>query len=336
MSTLKFKLTLASKRAENSMGYRDNLFLIGSCFSENMGAKLNTHLFKVFENPHGVLFNPISVAQSLSDCIQNKQYTEADLFQLNEVWNSWNHHSRFSGISVEDALDKINNSITKAHAFLKTADHIVITLGSAWVYQLNSQSPFAAGQVVANNHKAPASWFNKSLMKPDALVLLLNKMVKELLQFNAHLQIIFTISPVRHLREGLVENNRSKAVLIQAVHEIVDSTASVAYFPSYEYVIDDLRDYRFYAEDLVHPNYAASNYVWEKWVETYMNEETQNIMKQVAELQLAMQHKPFFAGSTQHKEFLQNCIAKSERLLSLYPYLPLTDQVQFFKQEIAK
>ncbi len=336
MSALKFKLTLASKRAENSIGYRDNLFLIGSCFSENMGAKLNTHLFKVFENPHGVLFNPISVANSLSDCIQNKQYTEVDIFELNEVWNSWQHHSRYSGISSKDALDKINNSIAKAHAFLKTADHIVITLGSAWVYQLNSQSPFATGQVVANNHKAPAAWFDKALMKPDALVLLLNKMVKDLLQFNAHLQIIFTISPVRHLREDLVENNRSKAVLIQAVHEIVDSTENVAYFPSYEYVIDDLRDYRFYAEDLVHPNYAASNYVWEKWVETYMNEETQGIMKQVAELQLAVQHKPFFAGSTQHKEFLQNCIAKSERLLSLYPYLSLNDQVQFFKQEIAK
>ena len=336
MTALKFKLTLASKRSENSIGYRDSLFLIGSCFSENMGAKLNTHLFKVFENPHGILFNPISVAQSLSDCIHNKQYTEADLFQLNEVWNSWQHHSRFSGISSKEALDKINNSIAKAHTFLKTADHIVITLGSAWVYQLNSQSPHAAGLVVANNHKAPATWFDKALMKPDALVLLLNKMVKDLLQFNPHLQIIFTISPVRHLREGLVENNRSKAVLIQAVHEIVDSTENVAYFPSYEYVIDDLRDYRFYAEDLVHPNYAASNYVWEKWVETYMNEETQGIMKQVAELQLAVQHKPFFAGSTQHKEFLQNCIVKSERLLSLYPYLPLNDQVQFFKQEIAK
>lgn len=336
MTALKFKLTLASKRAENSIGYRDSLFLIGSCFSENMGAKLNTHLFKVFENPHGILFNPISVAQSLSDCIHNKQYTEADLFQLNEVWNSWQHHSRFSDLSSKEALDKINNSIAKAHTFLKTADHIVITLGSAWVYQLNSQSPHAAGLVVANNHKAPATWFDKALMKPEALVLLLNKMVKDLLQFNPHLQIIFTISPVRHLREGLVENNRSKAVLIQAVHEIVDSTENVAYFPSYEYVIDDLRDYRFYAEDLVHPNYAASNYVWEKWVETYMNEETQGIMKQVAELQLAVQHKPFFAGSTQHKEFLQNCITKSERLLSLYPYLPLNDQVQFFKQEIAK
>ena len=336
MSTLKFKLTLPSKRSEHSIGYRDHLFLIGSCFSENMGAKLNTHLFKVLENPHGILFNPISVAQSLSDCISKKQYTKADLFELNEVWNSWQHHTRFSGITANEAVEKINESISKGHTFLKTADHIVITLGSAWVYKLNSQSPHTAGQVVANNHKAPATWFDKELMKPGALIILLKKMVEELLQFNPHLQIIFTISPVRHLREGLVENNRSKAVLIQAVHEIVDSAENTAYFPSYEYVIDDLRDYRFYAEDLVHPNYAASNYVWEKWVETYMNEETQNIMKQVAELQLAMQHKPFFAGSSQHRAFLENCIVKTERLLSLYPYLSLHDQVQFFKQEIAK
>ena len=336
MSTLKFKLTLPAKRSENPISYRDGLFLIGSCFSENIGAKLNTHLFKVFENPHGILFNPISVARSLTDCIENKVYTEADLFQLNEVWNSWHHHTRFSGITKKEAVDKINNSITKAHAFLKTANHIFITLGSAWVYELNSQSSHAIGQVVANNHKAPANWFDKKLMKPDELVLLLKHMAQALHQFNPHLQIIFTISPVRHLREGLVENNRSKAVLIQGVHEIVETTENIAYFPSYEYVIDDLRDYRFYAEDLVHPNYAASNYVWEKLVETYFNEQTQDIMKQVAELQLAMQHKPFFAGSTQHKEFLQNCIVKTERLLSLYPYLALTEQVQFFKHEFAK
>lgn len=336
MSTLKFKLTLPAKRSENPISYRDGLFLIGSCFSENIGAKLNTHLFKVFENPHGILFNPISVARSLTDCIENKVYTEADLFQLNEVWNSWHHHTRFSGITKKEAVDKINNTIAKAHAFLKTANHIVITLGSAWVYELNSQSSHAIGQVVANNHKAPANWFDKKLMKPDELVLLLKHMAQALHQFNPHLQIIFTISPVRHLREGLVENNRSKAVLIQGVHEIVETTENIAYFPSYEYVIDDLRDYRFYAEDLVHPNYAASNYVWEKLVETYFNEQTQDIMKQVAELQLAMQHKPFFAGSTQHKEFLQNCIVKTERLLSLYPYLALTEQVQFFKHEFAK
>jgi len=310
--------------------------LVGSCFSENIGAKLSSHLFQVFENSHGILFNPISVTNALFDCIANKKYNKQDLFQANELWNSWNHHSRFSAVHAQDSLDKINNSITKAHQFLKTADHLVITLGSAWLYQLNNQSPHIVGQVVANNHKVPSNWFDKRLMQPNKLIDLLNQLIQTLLNFNPHLHIVFTISPVRHLREGLVENNRSKAVLIHAVHELVETNKQIEYFPSYEYVIDDLRDYRFYAEDLVHPNYAASNYVWEKLVESYMNEETQNIMKQVAELQLAMQHKPFFAGSSQHQEFLQQCFAKTERLLSLHPYLALTEQVHFFKQEIGK
>jgi hypothetical protein len=331
-----FKIEFPIKVPDSLLSFDSSFFFAGSCFAENMASKMQDLMLNQEFLYHGILFNPISVAQSLSDCISKKQYTKADLFELNEVWNSWQHHTRFSGITANEAVEKINESISKGHTFLKTADHIVITLGSAWVYKLNSQSPHTAGQVVANNHIAPATWFDKELMKPGALIILLKKMVEELLQFNPHLQIIFTISPVRHLREGLVENNRSKAVLIQAVHEIVETSKQTAYFPSYEYVIDDLRDYRFYSEDLVHPNYAASNYVWEKWVETYMNEETQNIMKQVAELQLAMQHKPFFAGSSQHRAFLENCIVKTERLLSLYPYLSLHDQVQFFKQEIAK
>lgn len=336
MSQLKFKLTLPSKRSAFPIGYRDKTLLIGSCFSENIGSKLNTHLFNVLENPHGILFNPISVAQSLMDCINNKIYQEADLFSLNEVWNSWHHHSRFSGLTIKETLDKINSSIHQGHQFLKTTDHLVITLGSAWVYQLNNQSSFTVGQVVANNHKASANWFDKRLMQPNELIELLKNLVKQLLSFNPHLHIVFTISPVRHLREGLVENNRSKAVLIHAVHEVVDTHDPIDYFPSYEYIMDDLRDYRFYSEDMVHPNYAASNYVWEKLVETYMNEETQIIMKQLAELQLAMQHKPFFAGSTQHQDFLRNCVAKTEQLLSLYPYLALDDQLQFFKRQIGK
>ncbi|MEI7589420.1 MAG: GSCFA domain-containing protein [Chitinophagia bacterium] len=336
MSQLKFKLTLAAKKSAYPMGYRDKSLLIGSCFSENIGSKLSSHLFQVLENPHGILFNPISVAHSLIDCIQNKTYQEADLFLLNDVWNSWNHHSRFSGITPKEALGKINDSIDQAHAFLKTADHMVITLGSAWVYQLNNESNFTVGQVVANNHKAPAHWFNKRLMQPIELITLLKNLVHQLLAFNPHLHIVFTISPVRHLREGLVENNRSKAVLIHAVHELIDMHDNIEYFPSYEYIMDDLRDYRFYSEDMVHPNYAASNYVWEKLVETYMNEETQTIMKQVAALQLAMQHKPFFTGSSQHQAFLQNCVTKTEHLLNLYPYLALNDQLQFFNQQIGK
>ena len=336
MSAVKFKLTLSANASQSLIAYQQKTMLIGSCFTENMGAKLKHHLFEIQENPHGILFNPVSVHNALMDYISNKQYNETDLFLLNDVWNSWHHHSRFSGISKEAALDKINNSIKESYDFLKLADHLIITLGSAWLYTLNENAPFGQGFVVANNHKAPSNWFTKRLMKSDALLHNLNVLVESLHKFNPSLHIIFTISPVRHLREGLIENNRSKAVLIQAVHDLVEQTKNVEYFPAYEYVVDDLRDYRFYAEDLVHPNYAASNYVWEKFVETYMDVETQSIMKQVAEMQLAKQHKPFFAGSTEHQKFIQSCIEKGESLYAKYPYLPIQNHIQFFKSQIVK
>jgi hypothetical protein len=336
MSVVKFKLTLSAHPSTTLIAYEQKTILIGSCFTENMGAKLKYHLFETIENPHGILFNPVSVKNAISDYISNKQYAENDLFLLNDVWNSWHHHSRFSGITKEEALDKINNSIKEAHHFLKSAHHLIITLGSAWLYTLNENAPANNGLVVANNHKAPSNWFTKRLMKSQELLGDLNALVETLQNFNPSLQIIFTISPVRHLREGLVENNRSKAVLIQAVHELIETKTNVEYFPAYEYVIDDLRDYRFYAEDLVHPNYAATNYVWEKFIETYFAIETQLVMKQVAEMQLALHHKPFFAGSTEHQKFIHSCIEKSTALMANHPYLSLQNHIQAFKSQIGK
>jgi len=335
MSQLKFKLNLEPKRAAHPIQYPDKIFLIGSCFTENIGSKLNTHLFSVHENPHGILFNPVSVIQALMDCMEAKQYHAADLFFHNEVWNSWNYHSRFSGVTQQEALDKMNSAIQIAHTYLKSANHLVITLGSAWLYQLTSIAPLSQGQTVANNHKAPAQWFSKALMKPADLIKQLNEVVIALKEFNPQLNVIFTISPVRHLREGLIENNRSKAVLIQAVHDLMALHEQVGYFPAYEYVIDDLRDYRFYAEDLVHPNYAATQYVWEKLMDTYFTEDTQLIMKQVAEIQLAIQHKPFFKASLAHQDFLQKALQKTNQLLDKYPFLPLQNHQSFFVSELA-
>jgi hypothetical protein len=336
MSQVKFKLTLTPKLAKCPIGYPDKLFLIGSCFTENIGAKLAYHQFEILENPHGVLFNPVSVHNAIQDYISNKKYTAADLFLLNDVWNSWNHHSRFSGVTQQEALDKMNDSIQQAHIFLKSAKNIMITLGSSWLYNLNDQAPEGKLKVVANNHKAPAAWFDKTLMQPNDLIQLLRQTIESLKKFNPGLQIIFTISPVRHLREGLVENNRSKAVLIHSVHEAITTQSEVAYFPAYEYVMDDLRDYRFYSEDLVHPNYAATQYVFEQFVASYMTEETQAIMRQVAEIQLAMQHKPFFVGSSAHQKFIASCIVKTEQLMALYPFLPLMQHLEFFKGQVAK
>ena len=333
---MKFKLTLEAKPSKHSIDYADKLMLIGSCFTENIGAKFKSHLFNVLENPYGILFNPVSVSSALTEIIEVRSYGSKDLFQHNELWHSWHHHSRFSSIDQQAALDKINSSIQGAHHFLKTANRLVITLGSAWLYHLTPEAPQGAGQVVANNHKAPADWFFKSLMQPTILLEQLHGLVERLQAFNPNLQISFTISPVRHLREGLIENNRSKAVLIHAVHELMSLCENVDYFPAYEYVIDDLRDYRYYAEDLVHPNFAASGYVWEKLIETYMKPETQSVMKQVAELQLALSHKPFFIGSTEHQKFLQACIRKTTALMEAHPYLPLQDHLAFFTASISK
>jgi hypothetical protein len=333
---MKFKLTLEAKPSKHSIGYGDKLMLIGSCFTENIGSKFTAHLFTVKENPYGILFNPVSVSNTLTEIMEAKKYTIADLFQLNELWHSWQHHSRFSAVDSSTALTKMNASIQEAHVFLKSANRLVITLGSAWLYHLTQKAPLGQGQVVANNHKAPADWFYKTLMQPGKLLENLQKLVAQLQAFNPGLHITFTISPVRHLREGLIENNRSKAVLIHAVHELVGSNEKVDYFPAYEYVMDDLRDYRFYAEDLVHPNFAASGYVWEKLVETYMHANTQAVMKQVAELQLALQHKPFFEGSIEHQKFLHACVHKTTALIEAHPALPLQPHLAFFKAGISK
>jgi len=333
---MKFKLTLDAKPSKDTIAYGDKLMLIGSCFTENIGAKFKTYLFELSENPYGILFNPVSVVTTLTEIMDKRMYQEDDLFQHNELWHSWHHHSRFSAIAQEEALENINSSILAAHDFLKSANRLVITLGSAWLYHLTNEAPLGNGQVVANNHKGPINWFYKSLMQPNVLIKNLDDLIKRLHAFNPSLHITFTISPVRHLREGLIENNRSKAILIHAVHELVNQCNGVDYFPAYEYVVDDLRDYRFYAEDLVHPNFAASGYVWDKLVETYMDPKTQAIMKQVAELQLAMNHKPFFTGSAEHQKFLESCILKTETLLAKHPALSLQDHLAFFKASISK
>ena len=331
---MKFKLDLQASKSVVNIDHQSQIFLIGSCFTENIGTKLKANLFSVHENPHGILFNPMSVINALQDYIQHKTYTEQDLFEYNELYNSWQHHTKFSDLSAKATLHKINGAIGQAHAFLKTTNTLVITLGSAWLYSLTELAPQGPGLVVANNHKGPSNWFSKSLMDPLELSLQLQNLIKELQSFNSKLHIVFTISPVRHLREGLVENNRSKAALIFAVHDAISKSVQTSYFPAYEYVIDDLRDYRFYAEDLVHPNYAATQYVWEKMIATYFSESTQHIMKQVGELQLAMQHKPFNKASKAHQSFINNCLIKTKELLAQYPQLPLQEQLAFFNGEL--
>jgi hypothetical protein len=328
---MKFRFEFDIKKLSQPITHKDKLLLIGSCFTENIGEKLKKYKFSVFENPNGILFNPVSVAEALTSYIDNTQIKEPGLFELNEGWHSWKHHSRFSGLSAEEALNKINGSTSEAHKYLKDADYLMITLGSSWIYTFTEKALNAkVGSVAANNHKAPADWFYRRLMTTEEVLQILDNVLYRLFHFNSKLKIIFTISPVRHLREGVIENNRSKAVLIQAVHHLVDKFEKLYYFPAYELVIDDLRDYRFYSEDLVHPNYFATQYVWEKFIDACIDERATNLMEEIHSLNLAYQHKPFNPSSDQHRKFLDSFLEKTKNVQQLHPYLNFEKELNYF------
>jgi hypothetical protein len=329
---MKFRSEFDIRKLTHPITHRHKLMLVGSCFTENITDKLIRSKFRVLQNPNGILFNPVSVAEAVTAYVEGRKLTEEDLFQFNDGWHSWNHHSRFSGITPQDALQKINSSTEEANRFLKEADYIFITLGSSWIYTFTDKAEHAKpGAVAANNHKAPAEWFHRRLMSLEEVLRVLDNMIHRLFLYNAKLKIIFTISPVRHLREGVVENNRSKAVLISAVHHLVDKFDRLHYFPAYELVIDDLRDYRFYAEDLVHPNYHATQYVWEKFILSCMDEETRNLIDEINTIILAYNHKPFNPSSEVHRRFLQSSYQKTAGIQERFTHLDFTRELHYFK-----
>jgi len=331
---MQFQLPIQIKSPETRISYRDKILLTGSCFTEHIGNALQDLKFSVLQNPNGILFDPRSVCSSLLSYIENKQYKKEDLFLLNEVWNSWEHHSRFSNINAEDCLRTINESQEQAHNFLKNTDWLIITLGSSFSYRLTgltpNPSPCGVGSGVANCHRAPSQWFNKHLLSIDETISLLDGAYHRLKQFNPKLKIIFTISPVRHVRDGVIENNRSKARLIEAVHYMVNKFPDLYYFPAYELVIDVLRDYRFYDIDMVHPNYPATEFVMEKFKENFIDEESQQLMEEIKKIVTARKHKAFQQETNAHKNFLKAHLEKTKELQKKITFLDLSDEINYF------
>ena len=322
---MEFRRAFQIPPLKQQLNIRHGVMLVGSCFTDHLGNKLQQHRFSTLQNPNGILFNPVSLAKSVTSYIEKKHYNRNDLFFQQEWWTSWDHHSQFSHANPEMLLEMINRSQDEAHLFLQKAKWIVLTVGSAWVYQL------AEGTVVANCHKVPTDKFQKRLLPVEEVLAVLDNMIHRLFIFNPGLRILFTISPVRHLRDGFVENNRSKAALIQAVHHLVEKFEGLFYFPAYELIIDDLRDYRFYAEDMVHPNYLATNYVWEKFSESCIDEESRKFIKEIAPINAALAHKPFQPNSNAHKLFRQKQVEKLQQLQTSYPFLDFEPEIAFFK-----
>jgi hypothetical protein len=323
---MEFQVPIQINKLPGGIGYRDKILLTGSCFTEHIGDRLAELKFNILQNPNGILFDPHSVASSLVSYIRNKQYSIDELQYFNELWQSWQHHSRFSSTNAGQCLDTINQSQQKAHEFLKQANWLIITLGSSFSYRLVEN-----GMPVANCHRAPAQWFRKHLMTIEETNAVLDNCLHQLFQFNPGIRIVFTISPVRHIRDGVVENNRSKARLIEVVHHLVNKFDRLYYFPAYELVIDVLRDYRFYDIDLVHPNYSATRFVMEKFMEYCVEDEARILCEQVQQIVTARKHRAFQPETEAHKRFLTTHWEKARDLKDKYPFLHLEEEMNYFK-----
>ena len=283
----------------NPISYDSNVLLLGSCFSENIGEKLAYFKFQIFQNPLGILFHPKGIERLILNSIKHKNYIENDIFLHNEQWHSFDAHSRISSSSKEKLLENLNAAITSTNKVLESSSHIIITLGSAWGYRC-----IESDKIVANCHKIPRKKFLKELLSIHEITESLETIISLIRTVNQKASIIFTISPVRHLKDGFVENQHSKSHLISATHNVINENTHIHYFPSYEIMMDELRDYRFYKEDMVHPNNIATSYIWGKFKNVWMSDPTQKIMKEVEIIQKGLAHIPFNTKSKAHKEFL--------------------------------
>lgn len=287
--------------------YQQPLLFMGSCFADHISALADRHGLQTLAQPYGVVFNPISIAGQLQRIILGTLYTENDLHLNQELWHTWEHHTQFSHANKEVLLQRINQQLTKAHQFIHQPKLVVcITLGSAHIYTLanNPQT------IVANCHKYPQHIFIKKILTTQTIVSALKQVMQQL----PEAQFIFTVSPVRHIKDGLVENNLSKAILLQALHELAQTEQQAYYFPAYELVIDQLRDYRFYEADLVHPNSQAINYVWKQFTATCFESKTQDYLNDMQQLNTLKNHRVMHEGTQAHEKFIQSIVQKQSEI----------------------
>ncbi|WP_303208706.1 GSCFA domain-containing protein [Bacteroides oleiciplenus] len=298
----------------------DELLLMGSCFATNMGALLADAKFRPDINPFGVLYNPLSVSVALREVAAGRIYTEEDLFFFRECWHSPMHHGDFSSPSAEEALQRINTRLQAAHARIHQLECLLLTFGTSWVYE-------QTGHIVANCHKQPESVFTRRQLSVQEIVSDYTSLFSGLIARNPKLKVIFTVSPIRHVRDGMHANQLSKAILLLAIDQLQAAFPEhVFYFPAYELLLDELRDYRFYADDMVHPSPQAVRYVWEKFVQTCLSEDALEIMQESENINKALSHKPFHPESDEYKRFLGQIVLKIDRLNKKYPYLDFQNE----------
>lgn len=320
MDTFLFRTPIQLGKSKLAINHQTSIMFLGSCFAEHMAKKMDEVKFPILLNPFGILYNPISIAQSIDHMLETKYFEERHLVHHNGLYHSFDHHSTFSKLSAQESLDHINQSLKEGSAFIQNTNYLIITFGTAFVFE-----QFQTGQIVANCHKFPNSDFKRYRLSIDAIVAKWQVVLKKLLAVNPNVQIIFSVSPVRHIRDGLVENQKSKATLLLAIDALSQQFPFVSYFPSYEIVLDDLRDYRFYGEDLIHPNSQSIQYIWHHFQQYFCEPVTIDLCKKIQKIVKATQHKAFHPQSKKHQFFL---VKQLELVISLEKQFPFLDFIK--------
>ncbi len=314
---MQFRIEVPIVKSHFPITYESRVFLMGSCFAENIGEKFEYFKFQNTVNPFGIIFNSVSVEKLIRRVIEKKYFTEKDVFFHNDLWHCFEVHSELSNPNKEDFLQILNALIESTNSQIHKLTHCIITLGTSWVYR-NIHS----GEIVANCHKVPQKEFTKELLSVEQNENCLTSIIALIQSINPNCKFTFTVSPVRHIKDGFVENQVSKANLLLAVYNVVSrQQLDVNYFPSYEIMMDELRDYRFYAEDMLHPNTTAIDYIWNKFFENFVAENEFSTMQQVGDIQKALHHRAFNPNSESHQKFLKNLDKKIISLKSKYSFI---------------
>ena len=327
-----FRTVVKLQESDIKISYDSTLLFIGSCFSENIGIRFKERRFSSDINPFGVLYNPESVRQGLDILMEKRLFSEEQLFDYGGLWHSFYHHSRFSGSDKKRVLDKINQNIIDGHLLLKRTEFLFITFGTAWVYQNTDD-----GRIVANCHKLPASRFKRFRLGVEDIVESYKELTERLKKFSPGIKIVFTVSPVRHLKDGAHGNQLSKSVLLLAVEELVNELkGDVRYFPAYELLMDDLRDYRFYADDMVHPGNAAVEYIWTNLSDVYFDKKAKAYVAEIEKIIRARNHRPFNKNSTEYGKFVENTLRRLDEIKRQFRGVDIEPDILYFKKMLNR
>ncbi|MCG8697694.1 MAG: GSCFA domain-containing protein [Bacteroidales bacterium] len=302
------------------IGYNDQLVFLGSCFANTIGSRINECKIPSLVNPFGVLYNPASVCLSLHRMIKNRHIIPDELQCNQDIWFSYTHYSSFNSTSKETCLNQINNSIEEAHLHIKNSNIICITLGTAWIFQLIEDK-----SIVSNCHKTPANQFQRRKLDVEEIIEYLSKAFYSITQINPNAKFIITISPIRHWKDGAIENQVSKSSLLLATHELKKAFRNLYYFPVYELFMDEMRDYRFYADDMLHPSTLSQEIIWDKFQDTFFDSQTKKCVLDVKKIRKSLQHKITDKNSSEFQKFTRDLENKILRFESSYPSINIED-----------